>query len=75
MPRPAEANEPELSIRAESNDELRFDPIIELEPAKQQLQVERASEPPFLEFRFISARRGLEYIASARSDRNVESTE
>lgn len=42
-----------------------------------QLRVERfsrllevmecASEPPFLEFRFVSARRGLDYIESARS--------
>ena len=46
-----------------------------------QLRVERfsrllevmecASEPPFLEFRFVSGRRGLDYIASARSDTRV----
>jgi quinol monooxygenase YgiN len=33
--------------------------------------MERASEPPFLEFRFVSARRGLEYIEAARSDKTV----
>jgi quinol monooxygenase YgiN len=46
-----------------------------------QLRVERfsrllemmecASEPPFLEFRFVTARRGLDYIESARSDKTV----
>jgi hypothetical protein len=29
-----------------------------------------AVEQPFLEFRFVSARRGLEYIASARSGKS-----
>ena len=43
-----------------------------------QLRVERFShllevmecavEPPFLEFRFVTARRGLDYIESSRSD-------
>lgn len=42
----------------------RFDHLLEL--------MECASEPPFLEFRFVSARRGLDYIESARSGRNCE---
>jgi quinol monooxygenase YgiN len=47
-----------------------------------QLRVERfsrllgvmecASEPPFLEFRFVTARRGLDYIESARSDTCID---
>jgi quinol monooxygenase YgiN len=39
----------------------RFNQLLEL--------MERASERPFLEFRFFSERRGLDYIASARSER------
>ena len=34
--------------------------------------IECASEPQFLEFRFISARRGLDYIESARSGASVD---
>jgi quinol monooxygenase YgiN len=33
--------------------------------------MECASEPPLLEFRFVTARRGLDYIESARSDKTV----
>ena len=34
--------------------------------------MECASEPPFLEFRFVTARRGLDYIESARSVTSIE---
>jgi hypothetical protein len=37
----------------------RFTSLLEL--------MECASEPPFLEFRFVSAKRGLDYVESARS--------
>jgi quinol monooxygenase YgiN len=41
----------------------RFTHLLEL--------MECASEPPFLEFRFVTARRGLDYIESARSARSL----
>jgi quinol monooxygenase YgiN len=40
----------------------RFSQLLEL--------MECAAERPFLEFRFVSARRGLEYIALARSGKS-----
>jgi quinol monooxygenase YgiN len=43
----------------------RFSHLLEL--------MEFASEPPFLEFRFVTARRGLDYIAAARLG-NVDRT-
>jgi hypothetical protein len=42
----------------------RFSRLLEL--------MECAGEPPFLEFRFVSSRRGLDYIESARSGKDVE---
>ena len=42
----------------------RFSRLLEL--------MERASEPPFLEFRFVTSMRGLDYMAAARSHRNIE---
>lgn len=33
--------------------------------------MECASEQPFLEFRFVTARRGLDYIESARLDEDI----
>ena len=42
----------------------RFTHLLEL--------MERASERPFLEFRFVTARRGLDYIESARSSTSIE---
>jgi quinol monooxygenase YgiN len=42
----------------------RFNRLLEL--------MERASERPFLEFRFVTARRGLDYIESARSGTSIE---
>lgn len=41
----------------------RFSHLLEL--------MECAVEPPFLEFRFVTARRGLDYVEAARSDTNV----
>ena len=37
----------------------RFTSLLEL--------MECASEPPFLEFRFVNAKRGLDYVESART--------
>ena len=42
----------------------RFTRLLEL--------MECASERPFLEFRFVTARRGLDYIESARSSTRIE---
>ncbi len=44
--------------------EERFSRLLEL--------MECASEPPFLEFRFVTARRGLDYIVSARAGTSAE---
>jgi quinol monooxygenase YgiN len=41
----------------------RFGHLLEL--------MECAVEPPLLEFRFVTAKRGLDYIESARSDKSV----
>lgn len=44
----------------------RFSQLLEL--------MEYAVERPFLEFRFVSGRRGLDYIASARSGKSDQRT-
>jgi quinol monooxygenase YgiN len=44
----------------------RFSQLLEL--------MECAIERPFLEFRFVSGRRGLDYIASARSGKSDQRT-
>ena len=57
----------EWEIEEEFQAELRlerFTRLLEL--------MECASEPPFLEFRFVTARRGLDYIESARSVTSIE---
>jgi quinol monooxygenase YgiN len=54
----------EWDVEEEFIDQLRaerFSHFLEL--------MECASERPFLEFRFVTARRGLDYIESARFDR------
>ena len=52
--------EEELFVQLRSE---RFSRLLEV--------MECASEPPFLEFRFVTTRRGLDYIEFARSDKNV----
>jgi hypothetical protein len=52
--------EEELFVQLRSE---RFSRLLEV--------MECASEPPFLEFRFVASRRGLDYIEFARSDKNV----
>lgn len=69
----AEMEQPEVLCYLEEWDEEeellaqlgveRFSRLLEL--------MECAVEPPFLEFRFVSTRRGLDYIESARSNKTV----
>jgi quinol monooxygenase YgiN len=48
-------------------------PQLRTERISQLLELmECASEPPFLEFRFVSSRLGLDYIAAARSGKDVQ---
>ena len=56
----------EWDVEKELLTELRADRF------RQLLEVmEGASEFPFLEFRFVSATRGLDYVESARSNQQV----
>jgi quinol monooxygenase YgiN len=70
----AEVEKPSVLCYLEEWDvEEEFIPQLRVERFNRLLELmECSSEPPFLEFRFITARRGLDYIESARSSTSIE---
>ena len=70
----AEVGQPDVLCYLEEWDaEEELITQLRMERFSRLLEVmECASEPPVLEFRFVTAKRGLDYIVSARADPSVD---